>query len=256
MGFILPFFALGFLLNWQVILFITDPEIGKTAPNPAIFIPTLLGALGLSFFGLYYSTRIIRYFWNIHYLLIIFGLIIVFIALTPLQRTWIQLQCKMGIIPEFEFNNLEHRKATYEILGCEDVACKKCLLIGVWKYTDSSIQKEREHIYKNKLIESNLVPSNINDDTIEKAINKLKGSRIEFNETHFTLKYDDSLALAPNTSTPWYLSDDGKNIFVNNTRFQLIDLKKDFVILSFEASRSDNSKYNDTFSLEPAIKKD
>lgn len=252
MGFILPFFAIGVYLNWQLLLIGQDPTPGSIGSHPFKFILTFLGDFIFNGFGIYYSYRIIRYFWNIHFGLIFLGMGLVFALLSPVQFLWIKWQCKLGITPEFEFNSMEHRKATYAYLGCEDISCKKCLLIGEWKLTDTSTQKIMTNIIKNKFIESYLM---LPDEAVEKETNKLKRMRVTFEESRCTSKVVDSTGLDINTPSLWYISEDGKYIFFDNTSFELITLKKDSLIISIYKMRPNNLTYIDTLSFEPVIAK-
>lgn len=198
----------------------------------------------------------IKYFWNIRFGWIALGMAIVFFILSPLQQKWIQWQCKLGITPEFEFNSLEHRKATYEYLGCDDISCKKCLLIGEWEITDDGIQKLRKQIfYREFLIQKGII-SFIDDDAIDKEVNILKRNRYVFDETWFTLKSIDTSGFSKNTSSTWFISDDGKNLYFSDNSYQLLGLKKDAVILGTKSIMPNNSTYKDTISLRLVKKND
>lgn len=256
MGFILPFFAIGLFLQWQIALMITDPINKHSGPNPLKAILIFLGTTGAVGFSIYYSTRVIKYYWNISFGWIAFGLAIVFFLLSPLQKIVTQWQCKLGITPEFEFNSLAHRKATYESLGCEDISCKKCLLIGEWEITNSGILKIKERIYKRELIKNKGIFSFIDNEAIDKEINIIKRDRYLFDETEFTSKSIDTSGNYINSSTPWFISDDGKKIFFNNSYYPLLSLKKDTILLGTISILPDNSTYNDTISLQQVIKND
>ena len=256
MGFILPFFAIGVYLNWQLLLIGQDPTPGSIGSHPFKFILTFLGDFIFNGFGIYYSYRIIRYFWNIHFGLIFLGMGLVFALLAPVQFLWIKWQCKLGITPEFEFNSMEHRKATYEILGCEDISCKKCLLIGEWKLTDKSIQKLSKEIYDREFFEKKFL-ANIDNAAVDKEIKLAKSSHFYFEEDRFTLLTKiDSSGYVPQYNTFWFISDNGENIFFNYHGYQLIKLEKDSLIVSIEKIFRNSYIYMDTISYEFVKNKD
>ena len=256
MGFILPFFAIGTYLNWQLLLLGQDPTPRSVGPNPFKFILIILGDFVFTGFGIYYSYRIIRYFWNINFGQIFLGMGLVFALLTPVQMLWIKLQCKIGITPDFEFNNPAHRKATLSILGCTNVSCNKCLLIGEWKYTDNSIRQKRKQVFTRNWIENKQIISYINEGTIDKEMEYYKKYRMIFEENRLIQVKMDSTGITRTSSSSWFIADDGNYLFFDNTVYQIIDLKEDAVILSFENTNSDRSKFSDTIYIEPVRNED
>lgn len=242
MGFILPFFAIGSLLNWQVVLMITDPALRYSSPNPVKALSVILGSFSFVGFGFYYCVRITRYFWNINIGQILLGMGLVFILLTPLQRLWLQGQCSLGITPDFEFNSLAHRKGTLEILGCAEINCRKCLITGKWKYSEHSIIRR----------EQQLIANFIDVKAIENEISIRKAAKLEFQEDgHFIYEYRDTSPFFKQNSSLWFVSEDGKQIYFDNYAFDILSLSKDSVVLSFEINNQNSlSKLRDTITLE------
>lgn len=225
MGFILPFFAIGSYLNWQLLLMGNDPTLKLAGPNPIKFILIILGDLIFTGFGIYYSYRIIRYLWNIHFGLIFLGMGLVFALLTPVQMLWIQMQCKVGITPDFEFNNPAHRKATLSLLGCTDISCRSCLLVGQWKYADLTIEKYSQ-LLRNK---------NVTNEEFARNTAMVKSRVMNFREDgRFIVQYIDKDLIPQQNSATWFFSEDGKKIFFDETGYEIIILSKDFVSLKYE----------------------
>jgi len=174
----------------------------------------------------------------------------VFVLLSPLQKLAIQLQCKLGITPEFEFNSLEHRKATYAFIGCEDISCKKCLLIGEWKYTEKSIQILSKEIYDQEFFDKKIF-AYMDNEAMDKKIKRLKSIHMFFEDTRFTLlTKKDSSGYEPEYNSYWFISDNGEYIFFEKHGYQLLKLEKDSLIVSIEKTNPNSFKYIDTISLE------
>lgn len=225
MGFIMPFFAFGSYLNWNVILMVFDPAYRISPPSPLKAISLLLSDFLFIGFAVYYSTKIHRYFWGVSTGIVVIVLVIVFILLSPLQRYWMKAQCKMGIVPEFAFTNLAHRRATYAILGCENVDCQKCLIPGVWYWSKESADK-------------------IGRDSTE---------QLNFTENGY---FRANVAGTPEhqastTTSRWFINDDGKEIFFFGDSFELLELSTSTMKLVIQPISKDGLlQRSDTLILE------
>jgi len=244
MGFALPIFAFGSYLNWQVILMTFDPAYRLHAPSPSRVFGLVIADLTVIGFAMYYTAKINHYFWEVSYGRIVLVFLAVFVLLTPFQRAWLMMQCKMGIVPEFEFNNLAHRKATYEILGCDDAECNKCLVSGNWRFSDNTVDVTR------KYLESVFAPY----DTIAKRLATKKSARLAFDEDKwFTYTEMNEGLINLQYRTSWFLSDDGKNIYFDNNLFEVLALNQDSMWLRYgRTNPPGNLIYYDTLTIVPA----
>ena len=217
MGFAFPVFAVALYLNWKTLYTLLGPD-GKT-PFPALYY--FFTMVIVSVFSIWFTARMSKEFWQLSYWKINAVIITVFILVLPLQRLWIQVQCKLGITPEYEGTTLAQRKAIFAVMGCEDTECKKCLLPGVWKYSPGTIQG---FIAKEPDQEASLL---------------LKAkTRLLFDENgrmrYYQANGDD---LIKDYNTPWFFSDDNKQLFFNNKAFDVISLAPDTMVLRTEARR-------------------
>ena len=245
MGFALPIFAFGSYLNWQVILMVFDPAYRLHPPGPSRVFGLLIADLTVIGLAMYYTAKINHYFWEVSYGRIILVFLAVFVLLTPFQRAWLIMQCRMGIVPEFEFNNLAHRRATYSMLGCDDIACNACLIPGAWRLSDYSVDLTR------RTLESNRIPY----ETIIKRVAERKNIKLVFDENKwFTYSVVQDGVINNQYRTPWFISDDGKNILFDKTVFDVLALNKDSMWLRTEKTDPNNNlTYYDTVTIVPVL---